>query len=254
MNTLLFHKQTEAPPPDKPRKPWTLVASLVILCVVIAAGLFVWLAPDAPEQNSGPVPVIAPVPVENDLTAGPCGFAQPWTSDVIVPPDTAWKLNGSMAVPVSPSVGPLTTDTGLSTCFARTPGGALFAVSHFVAELANPIIPMSRTIEQKMSHSTGYDSLLLRAQEWEATPRDNATTIVRQIAGYRFQSFDPNVAVIDLVQRNTSGTGAGMMAAISYVLRWENGDWKIVPAIDGGDLPSREVTDLSSPYTPFNGA
>jgi hypothetical protein len=254
---ILPRREAGATGPDrKPRTRWISIGIIVVVAAVLAsAAAYVFFAPAANDTSGGVLTYTVP-DTKAEPAGGPCSFPTPASTDAsqIVPIDTVWELTpgSSMAAPRSASAGPLHVADGVSSCYARTPSGALLATANFVSELANTRTDLNKLVDTKAVHSAGYDALNQRMQAWLA--QDRAAEPTRQIAGYRLTTFDGNTATLEVVQRNTSGTGVGLMATISYVMRWENDDWKLVPMIDGLNPPSMALKEINQPYIPWAGA
>lgn len=261
MSSGLLHR-TQAPGAGdgKPKRRLVLIIVAGFTGVVLLAALvFAVLPTSSPVSNNTPlVQWSAPTNAAGEPASGVCNFPTAPGTDVstVIPADVTWNLTGgTMATPSAPSAGPLRSGPGgMGQCFARTPSGALLAISNLISALNNKNLDMNLVVSDRVSHSTGYEALNQRVQQWAATDHPDAQGIVRQIAGFRLLSFSADNVVIEIVQRNTSGASAGVMASILYTLTWEADDWKLVPPIDGEDLLSLPVPTLYTPYIPFNGA
>lgn len=252
----LLPRRETADNPAKPRKRWTLIGSAILIVVLLAATAVVFWPTSKVADTSG-LQVINNAPAAPAAGAvGPCNFPEPVSPDPvnIVPSDITWQLSGTMAAPSSPSAGPLYTTGGIATCFARTPSGVLVAISDLLANMANTNLDLRAVADQRLVHSTGYDQIALGMQNWVETAKQQPDTLLRQIAGFRLITYSPDFAVIDIVQRGTGGAVAGLLATQTYLMQWSDDDWKMVPPIDGTTMPSHELTNIESPYIPFNGA
>ena len=247
--TELLHREA---PEVKPKRSKWLIASLAFMALTLVLVVYVlWPSSPAP-AGSTPPPTIAAQQVPINTATGPCHFPDTVSQDV-VPTDVTWQLFGSTATPVSPTQGPQLT-TGERSCYARSPAGALLAASGFVATLADPSSNKQYLYDQRMLHSTGYDTLAAKIANAPARADDSQS--IWQITAFRFQAFTPDYAVVWIATRNTlnGGGGTGTLLTSPYVLQWADGDWKVVPPIDGGNLPSYQVPATSDLYTDFHGA
>lgn len=258
---ILPRREAEAPVSAEikaPRIRWVSITIVVLVAVVgLAAAVYVLFG----RTSSTSAPTLtysAPTEAAVTPTGGACNFPVSQSIDVsqVAPVDTVWELTpgSTMAAPRSATAGPLKVNGGITSCYARTPSGALLAAANLVAEMTNTNLDLNQLVADKAVHSTGYDDLNQGMQAWLAQDRSHTPT--RQIAGYRLTTFDANTATLEIVQRNTSEPGIGLMASIYYVLRWDTdaGDWKIVPMIDGGYQPSLSLSGLDMPYIPWAGA
>lgn len=238
----------------KPRWISALIVALVLVVGVVAL-IYVLFRPAA--DNSTPALTYAPAGGAGvGASAGPCQFPVPQSTSIsqVVPVDTVWELvpGSTMAAPRSATAGPLNIVGGVTSCYARTPSGVLLATANLITEMSNSRNDLNQLVSDKTVHSAGYEQLNQRMQAWLAQDRTHEAT--RQIAGYRLTTFSPDVATLEIVQRNTSEPGVGLMATISYVMRWENDDWKLVPMVDGANLPSMSINSVEQPYLPWAGA
>lgn len=241
-----------------PKKRWISIGiiAVIVLCLPAVA---VYLLTG---RSEGPAVLTYAVPTDQQTSsaaaAGRCDYPEPPTTDVtgIVPPDVRWELmpGTTMAAPRSGVAGPSTVEGNITSCYARTPSGALLAAANLLSEMRNYTLDMDRLVSTKVTHTTGYDALNQRVQAWEGGDTSRAPQPVQQIAGYRFLQFTGDWAVIEIVIRNTSGELAGAMASVSYALAWEDDDWKLVPPLDGGNVPSLRIDALEYPYVAFGGA
>lgn len=247
----------DAPPkPVKKRRISLVIGILMVLCIPAAA---VYLLTGRTDESAAVLTYTVPAQEEQTVVvAGRCDYPEQPSTDVsaIVPADVRWELvpGTTMAAPRSGTAGPLTVEGNITSCYARNPSGALLAASNLVAELGNYTLDMDRLVADKVTHTTGYDALNQRVQAWEAGGTSRAPQPIQQIAGYRFLQFTGDWAVIEIVLRNTSGEMSGAMATVSYALAWEDDDWKLVPPIDGGNVPSLRLEALEFPYISFGGA
>lgn len=245
-----------APKPVRKRRVSLVIIGVIILAIPAVA---VYLVTGRSEETAAVLTYAVPAQEEQTVVGvGRCNYPEQPSTDVsaIVPADVRWELTPgtTMAAPRSGTAGPLTVEGNITSCYSRTPSGALLAASNLLAELGNYTLDMDRLVSTKVTHTTGYDALNQRVQAWEAGTSSRAPQPVQQIAGYRFLQFTGDWAVIEIVLRNTSGELAGAMATLSYALAWEDDDWKLVPPIDGGNVPSLRLEHLEFPYVAFGGA
>lgn len=249
-------RETKAAKAPRTPKRWTGIGALVVVLLTVATLGWLAFSRDVPVANSNDVQILNP-PVQAQSTGGGvCNFPAATEGDPtnIIPADTVWQLNGSMATPVSATAGPLRTEAGVGVCFARSPSGLLLAASNLLVALGNPKLDMEQVVSDRLVHSTGYEQLNLRVQDWSAENAGQIDSQLRQIAGFRLITYSPDYAVIDIVQRGTGGAIAGRLATQIYLFQWLDDDWKMVPPIDGTDMPVRELTSVTTPYIVFNGA
>jgi hypothetical protein len=247
---------------DAPRsvlggRRWTLVAALVVVGLIVTGGLYALFGGKSePAAFSGPAVAVAPAP--DAPGDGSCNFPDAAVDPgptTIAPTDVGWTLAGAMATPSAPSAGPLVTVDGISSCFARTPQGALLAAANWATGMNNPGVNRLAMFQARIAHTGGFDQMLTQFEALEAAPAgDGAAAEVAQIAAFRMLFFDPSHAEMELVFKGTYGPGQGYLASTVYVLVWENDDWKIAPVLDGDAPITRTVTELRPPYVAFAGA
>jgi hypothetical protein len=132
----------------------------------------------------------------------------------------------------------MTTDGGVARCFAHDAEGALIAsvrIQQQIEEATASTWPIAAE-----GLAPGPDSDALSAQmatllAQPPAPADTSTPFAA-VAGFKFLSYSPATAVIELIYRTTSG---GLYAA-SQTMQWIAGDWRIAPL---------GPSELSSPQT-----
>jgi hypothetical protein len=226
--------------PDSQRSGGWLITSAVLLGAVPVLGLYLLLTkPSATRPPRQHVPTArlttSPAP------AGPgCNVTGDGSSTALgsVPADLSWVVSNGELTPTSPTAGPMTNDGGVARCFAHDAEGALIAsvrIAQQIAEATSSTWPMAAE-----GLAPGPDSDALRAQMvtllvQPPAPADTNTPFAA-VAGFKFLSYSPTTAVIELVYRTTSG---GLYAA-SQTMQWAGGDWRIAPL---------GPSELSSPQT-----
>lgn len=165
------------------------------------------------------------------------------------PSGVKWTLYQGVAGPVS-AHGPLViTEGGLARCFERSPAGALTAAwqisTRFV--LASD---WEKVLDRQVVAGPGRE--VFRAQRAQVRLRPEDVGSYGQLAGFRFASYTPEVATIQLVSRFS----AGAMQVNTVTVVWsggekdgekdggKGGDWRLQLQKDGSISPS--VTPVSS--------
>lgn len=229
---------SESTNPDSPwTQPWFVVAAAVValiavLGVVLAvtSGSETNPGPKAASPAGEPSPTPAPTaPPAAAVNASTCGLPD---GDQTVPggvlTDTRWELVGTVAAPTAPDEhGPGTIDDGLRSCFAHSPVGALYAAVNAAAASAMPDLRLS-FVERLGAAGPGRD----RASELARGDADASSGGV-QVAGFTFLNYDRASTAVDLAFAGTSTTGDNGYVHVPIILRWEEGDWKVVFAPDG---------------------
>ena len=242
----------------------TFLASgaLVALVVVLAAVLALSGGKDDPAP-SGTAPVAStPARAPAEATQAPESPKDPKSDSVCglpagsqdVPtkaPPTKWKLVGKIAAPTSPdTTGPGTiADSGLRSCYAHSPTGALYAGANLFVMLATP------SLRTPALNELTEPSAAQRKALGDSQPAD-APEARSQIAGYTLQSYDSSTAVVDLAVRinTTTSSGAAVEGLIRLPVRlvWSDGDWKYA-ATPGGSFAEGQRLENLSGLTPWSG-
>ncbi|MBF5083758.1 hypothetical protein [Quadrisphaera sp. INWT6] len=218
---------TPASPDDQERtgRPWTqprfLLAAAALALLAVAALVLAVLPPRTQDAEPAPTPP-APTPSSTAAAqdASACGLPEGDRSVPVVPPaQTSWDLVGTMAAPTAPTtLGPGTITDGLRSCYARSPLGALYAATGFLAATTDPALRQPAVAALTLV-SPGRDRALDLLQR--ADPGSGGSGV--QVAGFSFLNYDATSAVIDVALR---ADGAAVHLPVS--VRWDGGDWKVV--------------------------
>lgn len=250
---------TDRPGGDEPggspfTRPGFLVSAGVVLVIVVLAGFLVFTGgedddrPSAAPTSSSATSSTGSSPQTGAIDGEACDLP---AGDQTVPaaaPDTDWTLVGTVAAPSSDQAGPAITDptTGVRSCYAQTPTGALFAAANFLAAITDrdSLVP---AVEQLTAEGSGRDILLEQVRTDPASAIGTGTRY--QIAGYSFLSARQDVVTVSLAIGTTGG-----MAGIPLTVVREDGDWKIsVPADGNVSGQASPIANLSG-YVPWAGA
>jgi hypothetical protein len=210
-----------------------------VALVAVAAAVITWTVrgrvPDpacAPPDSSQQVPVTTPAAV-------------------------SWSLFGGVAVPASHAAGPLITAGDVARCYAHTPTGALIA-SWQISTRTLVAHDWKQVTLAQVAPGPGRDAYLaMRARAKGAGGEDagqgaGQNAGYAQVAGFRFISYTPQAAAIEMVTRST----AGQLQAYTLTVVWApaaGGDWKLQLRDDGApSTPARPLASLDG-YTPWAG-
>ncbi|GAA3736847.1 hypothetical protein [Micromonospora maritima] len=226
--------------------PWTrpgFVLAAALLLVIVALGVVVAVRSgddDGPGPETPPVGAVSGTPAAQPQTTGELPTAVPTTA----PAGVTWQVVRGTALPFSDRAGPRDHSDAQATGFAHTPEGALVAAAQLTSRVgaAAGRASWQPTLTRQFLPSPDRDRLqaALEAEpEQPAQPGDLAP-----LAGYLYQSYTPDTAVIGLVYRAVNGTTARWFV-VTTTLQWRDDDWKMV-APPGGAWTSlsRTVTDL----------
>jgi hypothetical protein len=236
--------RSSAPQDFADRPPWTrpgFIASAALVLAVVIAGVVIAIASrggDDPDVTGAPPP--ATPASEGGTPPQDLPTAPPTTA----PAGVRWELVGQVAVPVSSSAGPTRVSGGTATGYAHTPEGALIAAAQLSTRAGFSAGRQSwePTISQQFEPGADRDRLLAALRDAGEAPAQPGE--LSQIAGFSYQSYTPDTAVIGLAFR-APANGAARYHVLSLTLRWRDGDWRMV-APPGGAWTSinRQATDL----------
>ena len=226
------------------KRPRRLIAAAVLLVALLGTALAVLLRPDANPIGGAPQPVTPP---------RSAATAVPSTAPAALPPLTAaptgvqWELFQGVALPTSTIDGPTRVDGAVHAGFSRTPTGALLADAQIgVRRIATPELEGLRQIgEQQLVEGPGRAAYLNLVAGFEdnTAPAGGYT----QYIGFRYITYTPDLAVISLATRGSSGR----IQVGTDTLRWVDGDWKLELPASGLQQP-QVVPDIAG-YVPWRG-
>jgi hypothetical protein len=161
----------------------------------------------------------------------------------------SWQAFHGVRLPLSESDGPRHLDGDLAAGFARTEQGALLAALH-IAVRANaqwgPSV-FEPTIErqvvgpdkQALLDATRrlYEQSRIEAGLPDGAPLGEAFVVYE---AYRWESFTPQAATVDIVSAGPNTTGGTVRASTRIQVRWHDGDWRVVAPL-GGDWGNTAV-------------
>lgn len=192
--------------------------------------------------------VAQPTPANSSGRANSCGLTDTnQTPPTSTPKDITWQLIKGDAMPVSPIAGPGKVEGPIARCYAHTPLGALIAASQIgdrigVASNREAI----EILKKQAAPGPGVD----RGLQVLTGPEVGDGSTDGQTAGFRFASYTPDTAVINLVSRMNNGT----FNVATFTMKWLDGDWKIQLQDSGADSsPVSQVTSLAG-FVPWSGA
>ncbi|MFG3423363.1 hypothetical protein [Micromonospora sp. NPDC048063] len=224
--------------------PWTrpgFIAAAALVVVILVAGLLIAVLSGGDDGGNGTA--TGTPPPSPAATGSTTMEALPTAAPTTAPADVRWELVGQTAVPVSASAGPNRTGTTASG-YAHTPEGALIAAAQISVRAGFSAGRQSwePTIQQQFEPTADRDRLLAALREAGDAPAQPGE--LSQIAGYQYQFYTPDTAVIGLVFR-APAAGTPRYHVLSLTLRWRDGDWRMV-APPGGAWTSvnRETSDL----------
>ncbi|MEV4826490.1 hypothetical protein [Micromonospora sp. NPDC049274] len=226
------------------RPPWTrpgFIASAALVLIVVIAGVVVAIASGDDDDGTAGTPPPA--------TPAPSGATPPQDLPTAVPTTAPagvrWELVGQTAVPVSSTAGPNVISGGTAAGYAHTPEGALMAAAQLMVRSAPSAGRDSwqPTVLGQFVSSSDREQLLAALRD---NPDDSSDPgELSQIAGYQYQSYTPDTAVIGLVLRAPSA-GTPRYHVLTLTLLWRDGDWRMQAPPGGAWISlNRVTTDLT---------
>ncbi|GAA2705265.1 hypothetical protein ACFY2R_26490 [Micromonospora olivasterospora] len=240
--------RSSAPPDFADRPPWTrpgFIASAALLLVIVIVGVLIAALSLGDDSNdtADSTPPVNPAPAGSSPDQ-----ALPTTVPTTAPDDVTWHLVGQVAVPSSDTAGPRTTSGGVASGYAHTPVGALIAAAQISirASYSAGRASWEPTIERQLVPSADRDRLLSTLKESDAAGESAAQPgELSQIAGFSYQSYTPDTAVIGLALRAPAGNSRYHIVTLS--LLWRDDDWRLVAP------PGGAWTSLSRPAPDLTG-
>jgi hypothetical protein len=235
-----------------------ILPAAAVAAILLGAGLAFALAGRPPASRAPAAAATAPASPAG--TAG-SGQGQPQVPRVSLA-SVRWSGFYGVELPVSAQAGPFDTRGGTAAGFAHTPLGALLAAVN-IGVRANaqwgPRI-FGAVIRGQV---TGPDAAALlagcqaaydqAAQSGQVTGGQPLGTVDVTEQAFRWITYTPAAAILDLVSAGPGSNGATVRASVQMEVVWDGGDWKVV-APPGGDWgnSAAELSSLAG-YTAFPG-
>lgn len=200
-------------------------------------------------SGSSSAPSGSGVPSSN----GTCPATTPGTTiPAAAPNGVSWQLYHTVALPFSAIDGPRLMDGLKARCYSRSPVGALLAgmqiTTRYVISFA-----WWDVAEGQIAAGAGRDLYITQrraAEELSGPAGPPKPGDMRQFSGFRFVSYTPDVAVIQLLRRSVGGDLVGTV----HTLVWVDGDWKLQLQPDGSDASITQDVDSLSGFVSWGAA
>jgi len=200
-------------------------------------------------------------------TASPAGAAGPGSQGQPQVPRVSlasvrWSGFYGVELSVSEQAGPYDTSGGVAAGFAHTPLGALLAAVNIGVRANAQWGPRIFTAVIR-GQVTGPDAAALLAGcqgAYDQAAQSDGVTGGQQLGtvdvteqAFRWITYTPAAAILDLVSAGPGSNGATVRASVQMDVVWDGGDWKVV-APPGGDWgnSAAELSSLAG-YTVFPG-
>ncbi|MFJ3498446.1 hypothetical protein ACIPPJ_33320 [Streptomyces sp. NPDC086091] len=141
------------------------------------------------------------------------------------PADTRWQEIAGFKVPSSAVAGPLLVSGPVWWCFAHTPMGAVMAAQVVQAAITGPEWRM--VAEHQLVPNRGRNFLAAKLSREDPSSTGKS---IYTFSGFSISKYSPEKATVEILLN--SGTQGGMFSC-EMSLSWVDGDWKVVPQVDG---------------------
>ena len=188
-------------------------------------------APVPPAAGSSALSAKGPVSAAGDIAASPAGVA--------------WVLFQGVALPEGSRSGPRVVDGPVRAGYTHDAAGALLAAVQISTRmLLTPGDGWRRVLAVQVLPGPGREVFRVQRAQLSA-PADAVSAGFGQFAGYRFATVTPEVAVVQVVTRFGSQTGAAAVLQVSTLtVRWAAGpagpDWRLEMQPDGTPTPTQQ--------------
>ena len=236
-----------------------ILPAAAVAVILLGTGLAFALTGRPPASRSPAATATAPASPAG--AAGPGSQGQPQVPRVSLA-SVRWSGFYGVELPVSAQAGPYDTSGGVAAGFAHTPLGALLAAVNIGVRANAQWGPRIFTTVIR-GQVTGPDAAALlagcQAAYDQAAQSDGVTggqplgTVDVTEQAFRWITYTPAAAILDLVSAGPGASGATVRASVQMEVVWDGGDWKVV-APPGGDWgnSAAELSSLAG-YTVFPG-
>ncbi|TDD24811.1 hypothetical protein E1218_15825 [Kribbella turkmenica] len=167
----------------------------------------------------------------------------------VAPSGVTWQFEANMLIPLQQEGGPAVTDeSGVLSCFAHSPTGAVLAAMVTLGQIRNPELT-DRVLAARIAPGPGRNRAISEARVTR-TPRNEGDA--SQFTGFKVIDYTKDRAIVYIAVRLDSQK----IAALPVTLTWSRGDWRIVLQEDGSFNGSVQPDVLRSldGYIRFRGA
>jgi len=231
----------------RPGRGWTIAAAAIVALIALAAVVVILATRGGDKARPGASESAPSAPPVESPSAAPLA-AQEQTVPDSPPPGVSWTLFQGVALPSSALAGPTRIIGPVYAGYAHTPVGALLATVQIgYRYFLTPGDGWRQVVRDQVLPGPGHDAFV--ANRAKVTTTDVAPGELGQLAGFRFVTYSPDVAVIQLVSRFSSGT----LQVSTDTVQWINGDWQLQLQLDGGSSPTAQRVDTLAGFVPWGG-
>jgi len=233
---------------------WTAVAAFAFLVLVGVCGIVVVATSGGGASSQPGTPATAGAPpagtVEVPSAAGASPADDAWAGTT-APPGITWSLASGVVLPSSPTAGPALVSGDTATGFAHNRVGALLAAvqigdRYFRAEDSD----WRAAALAMLAPGPGRDAWIRARGALPPQSGSDPPGSLGQVAGFHFVSYADTDAVIQVVTRFA---GDASMHVVADHLTWLDGDWKLVPAPDGGEASNEQQVSSLTGFVVWGG-
>ena len=192
-------------------------------------------APSGAASDSGGAATPTPSDADGEPAAGKCNIKE---GDDNLPTEAptvdAWVQLEFGAVPTSDTYGPHVQEGELWSCYEHSPTGALLAANYVWAAMGN----VPGFAETWIEPGEFQDAVIEQEQSTESPQVSGVMTL----AGYRYVSYTPDAAVVDVAVEYANAEGTAYLA-MRLALKWQDDRWMVDPASLGTDYTPLESLD-----------
>jgi hypothetical protein len=223
---------------------WTgVVAAAVLLIMVLAVLTWSRSQGDAPPPAAAPTAVVPTGSTVPGVKVNNGDRAIPTSA----PTDVTWQVWHAIALPFSATAGPSRVDGQVASGFAHTPTGALVAYAQASSRFIAATDPGWQDVYTTMiAPGPGRDENTTAREKLHLTGMPTPGSFA-QFAGFRFISYAPTEAVIQIASKDPNGP---TYVAVVAHMTWLDGDWKWV--LPPSDAPStKQALATLSGFVPW---
>ncbi|MFI6680694.1 hypothetical protein [Kribbella sp. NPDC050470] len=167
----------------------------------------------------------------------------------MAPSAVTWQFEADMLIPLQQEGGPAVMDrTGVRSCFAHSPTGAVLAAMNVLGQIRNPDLT-DEVLATRVVPGPGRNRAITEARV-STTPRNEGK--VAQFIGFKVFDYLPDRAVLQIaVQIDET-----KIASLPVTMQWYRSDWRAVLQEDGsfnGETAPDVLQSLDG-YVRFRGA